>query len=50
MPKPYLVSIVLPAFNEARGLTELLPRLTQAHPEKEVLVINDGSTDDTLSV
>ena len=50
MSKQSTVSIVLPAFNEAAGLAELLPKLTKLYPEKEILVINDGSTDDTVLV
>lgn len=45
-PKQKL-SIVLPAKNEARGLTTLLPRLVELFPDSEIIVINDGSTDDT---
>ncbi len=41
------LSIVLPARNEARALDELLPRLIRAFPAAEVIVVDDGSTDDT---
>ncbi|HEX7816106.1 glycosyltransferase family 2 protein [Dyella sp.] len=41
------LSIILPAKNEAAALVQLLPRLRQAHPEAEIIVVNDGSTDDT---
>lgn len=44
------VSIVLPAFNEEDGLGCLLPELTRLYPKYEILVINDGSTDSTVSV
>jgi glycosyltransferase involved in cell wall biosynthesis len=44
------LSIVLPARNEATGLTGLLPTLLAAFPEAEVIVVNDGSTDDTAEV
>ena len=50
MSKQPSVSIVLPAFNEAAGLAELLPELIKSYPEHEILVINDGSTDNTASV
>lgn len=50
MTKRPKISIVLPAFNEAVGLAEILPRLLCLYPEEEILVINDGSTDDTVQV
>lgn len=43
-------SIVLPARNEAENLRQLLPELRRLHPNAEILVINDGSSDDTASV
>lgn len=41
------VSIVLPAKNEAAALAGVLPRLREAHPGAQILVIDDGSTDET---
>jgi glycosyltransferase involved in cell wall biosynthesis len=45
-----LISIVLPAKNEAAALAQLLPRLRQAQPNAEVIVVDDGSTDATASI
>jgi len=42
-----LISIVLPAKNEAAALADLLPRLRDVQREAEILVVDDGSTDDT---
>ena len=42
-----MLSIILPAKNEAAALAELLPRLRQAQPAAEIIVVDDGSTDDT---
>lgn len=44
------LSVVLPAKNEAAGLLILLPLLRSSFPEAEVIVVDDGSTDDTASV
>jgi glycosyltransferase involved in cell wall biosynthesis len=44
------VSIILPARNEAVNLRRFLPELRALFPTAEILVVNDGSTDDTLAV
>jgi glycosyltransferase involved in cell wall biosynthesis len=44
------ISIILPARNEAAGLRALLPELTAMLPGAEIIVVNDGSTDDTVAV
>ena len=45
-----MISIVLPAKNEAAALAELLPRLREFQPAAEVLVVDDGSSDDTAAI
>ena len=45
-----MLSIILPAKNEGAALTGLLPRLVEAWPEAEILVVDDGSTDDTAAI
>ena len=42
-------SIVIPAKNESFGLKELLPKLAK-HGASEIIVVDDGSTDDTSAV
>lgn len=44
------LSVILPAKNEAEGLRRTLPRLRAAHPEAELIVVDDGSSDDTAAV
>lgn len=44
------ISIVLPAKNEATGLQRLLPELIRKFPDAEIIVVNDGSTDDTAEI
>jgi len=48
---PLLVSIVIPAYNLARYLGETIESiLSQDYPNIEVIVLDDGSTDDTRRV
>ena len=44
------LSIVIPAKDEEQGLALTLPRLLQAYPEAEIIVVNDGSADGTAEV
>ncbi|HEY3520510.1 MAG TPA: glycosyltransferase family 2 protein [Rhodanobacteraceae bacterium] len=45
-----MLSIILPAKNEAAALTDLLPRLRAAQPDAEIIVSDDGSTDQTRAL
>lgn len=44
------ISIIIPARNEAAGLRGLLPRLAGLVPGAEIIVVDDGSTDDTAQI
>jgi len=48
-----MLAVVIPAYNEAENLRELLPRVVEharaLDPESRVLVVDDGSTDDTTA-
>jgi len=49
MPIVKPVSVIVPAFNEGRGIVESVRSLLSLrYPVFEVIVVNDGSTDDTL--
>jgi cellulose synthase/poly-beta-1,6-N-acetylglucosamine synthase-like glycosyltransferase len=44
------VSMLLPAYNESTGIVESVHSLLALrYPEHEVIVVNDGSTDDTVA-
>jgi glycosyltransferase involved in cell wall biosynthesis len=43
-------SIILPAKNEAESLRILLPVLRENFPGDEIIVVNDGSTDETVGI
>jgi glycosyltransferase involved in cell wall biosynthesis len=49
-PAQYVISIVLPAKNEAAALADLLPRLRQSQPDAQIVVVDDGSTDETAQL
>ena len=44
------LSVILPAKNETQGLRQTLPALRALFPAAEIIVVNDGSTDDTAAV
>lgn len=44
------LSIVIPARNEAASLRDILPRLTGLMSHAEIIVVDDGSSDDTAAV
>lgn len=41
------LSIILPARNEGASLAVLLPRLARSFPDAEIIVVDDGSVDET---
>ena len=44
------ISIILPAHNEAANLRSLLEKLTAQLPDAEIMVVNDGSADETADL
>lgn len=44
------VSIILPAFNEAQAIDKVIRQLVTLYPDAEVIVVDDGSTDDTAAI
>ncbi len=45
-----MLSIIIPAKNEENGLRLILPDLRNRFPDAEIIVVDDGSTDDTAAV
>lgn len=41
------LSVIIPALNESTGLRSLLPELTRRLPDAEIVIVDDGSSDDT---
>ena len=44
------ISLILPAKNEAQGLMRTLPGVRELMPDAEIIVVDDGSTDETACV
>jgi len=44
------VSIIIPAYNEAQTIGDVIKKVMVLYPDFEVIVVNDGSTDDTAAV
>jgi len=44
------ITVIMPAKNESASLGDLVPRIKAAVPEAEIIVVDDGSTDDTREI
>lgn len=44
------VLVIIPAFNEAENIVHVVKHMMEAAPQYDYLVINDGSTDNTLDL
>lgn len=45
-----LLSVIIPVYNEARTLEQILERVTSVEIDKEIIVVDDGSCDGTDSI
>ncbi len=50
LPDLSRLSIVVPAYNEEAAIGSTLPRLRAACPAAEIVVVDDGSTDETRAI
>ncbi len=48
--KKYEVTILLPAYNEEQAIVGTIQKIRKLYPDFEILVVDDGSTDNTLKV
>lgn len=46
--KKYEVTVLLPAFNEEKAIVTTVRKIKELYPDFEVLVVDDGSTDNTM--
>jgi len=44
------VTVVIPAYNEEKVIGKVVKRIVELYPDFEILVVNDGSTDETAKV
>jgi Glycosyltransferases involved in cell wall biogenesis len=48
--KNYLVSVIIPVYNEERTIEEIISRVYNVSINKEIIVVNDGSRDRTSTI
>ena len=48
--KKVLVTVLIPAYNEEQSIGNTVCRLKELYPDFEILVVDDGSTDNTMQV
>lgn len=44
------ISIILPCYNEAENLAVFLPKICEAYSEAEIILVDDGSTDNSYDI
>ena len=44
------VSIIIPAYNEAQTIGDIVSKIRTLYPDFEIIVVNDGSIDETATL
>jgi len=44
------ISVIIPAYNEALTIAGIVFKIKELYPDYEIIVVNDGSTDDTAAI
>jgi glycosyltransferase involved in cell wall biosynthesis len=50
IPPDFKLSVLMPVYNEARTVKDILGRVGAVNLKKEIIVVDDGSTDGTIEV
>lgn len=45
-----LLSVIVPAYNEAKTIREILEKINSVNIDKEIIVVDNGSTDETAKI
>ena len=48
--RPPTLSVIIPAFNEARTIRQVVEAVKEVPIDTEIIVVNDGSTDETYAI
>jgi glycosyltransferase involved in cell wall biosynthesis len=44
------ISVIIPIFNEERYIEKIISKVSEVNIEKEIIIVNDGSTDNSLKI